>query len=85
MPVRTYCSTICACTIFSDDIFLNVAKGRQKREVVTAFIAATLTIAIVLGCHYLRVTYTSPRKMITVRVTAFTVPRVVIKNAFRKT
>lgn len=52
---------------------------------VTAFIAATLTIAIVLDRHYLRVTYTSPRKMITVRVTAFTVPRVVIKNAFRKT
>jgi len=41
----------------------------EETRVVVAFIAATLTITIVLGRHYLRVTYTLPRKMITARVT----------------
>jgi len=64
----------------------------QDKQELVAFIAATLTITIVLGRHYLRVTCTSSRKMITVRVTLHLLCPLlppsfcaVVKNAFRKT
>jgi len=64
----------CVIAWFHGDIHASVSVFsrkflQDKQELVAAFIAATLTITIVLGRHYLRVTCTSPRKMITVRVT----------------